>query len=228
MVIFLCDEFLDLSAELKKGSDSPLGRLLYKGRAAGYVTWGLSQVPTADTLGPLRKMFQQRVAFRLDSATSCRPALSVDAPAHLLDRPGVGYLHREGMAAPVKFRAPLVTDAETGMIARGTVPYMPGDEVVDPHVVYRFWGVVPGQEDDGEQLLYVGLTNDFDRRDEEHKDRSPWRGFVTRYEADEEWPNRARAAAAEARAIEEERPLFNKQGNGRNPLRVVASWGRAA
>lgn len=233
LVIFLCDEFLALSEQLRKGADSPLGTLLYQGRASGYLAWGLAQVPDKDTIGVLRSLIPQRIALRLDAPSSNVPALGRSAPAHEIDAPGVGYVVLEGQGGtPVKFRAPLVTDIEVAMIARGVVPDMPGDEVQDPCRVYRAHGVLPAEDYPAlageERLLYVGKARDFEARRRQHEDPedgSQWVQWVTRWET-EEWPNEKRALAAERAAIVAEQPVFNKHHNTGNPLRRVARRAR--
>lgn len=57
-------------------------------------------------------------------------------------------------------------------------------------------------------LLYVGITNNPTRRLAEHKCRAIWRNEIDR--VDVKWiGDRADALEAEAKAIREERPIFN-------------------
>lgn len=68
-------------------------------------------------------------------------------------------------------------------------------------VVYRIFGA-------GDVLLYVGTTDDLNRRMKEHRRRSVWwpwavRSVITRFET------RQAAEEAEAEAIISEHPLFN-------------------
>jgi predicted GIY-YIG superfamily endonuclease len=68
--------------------------------------------------------------------------------------------------------------------------------------LYRFFAV------EGE-LLYVGITDDLDRRSREHKQNSSWfsrvvDASVVRY------PNRVAAAAAEHAVVAMECPIFNR------------------
>lgn len=70
-----------------------------------------------------------------------------------------------------------------------------------PAAVYRFF-------DSSGDLLYVGLTNDTDRRFEQHAALKPWWPEVDRIEVD--WFNvRFEAEANESVAIWQERPRYN-------------------
>lgn len=75
-----------------------------------------------------------------------------------------------------------------------------------PSVVYRFY-------DDEAQLLYVGCTNDPERRFAEHfhplSQSQGWRAEVAHVETTPPYPDRYSAAQAEARAILTEGPLYN-------------------
>lgn len=58
------------------------------------------------------------------------------------------------------------------------------------------------------ELLYVGITNHPQLRWLQHRETSPWAWLVA--DTTLHWlPDRAKAAAAERRAIRTERPLFN-------------------
>lgn len=60
-------------------------------------------------------------------------------------------------------------------------------------------------------LLYVGISKDVESRFKQHSDRAIWVQFAASHTG--EWlPSRRDALTAEARAIEAERPLFNKAG----------------
>jgi len=79
-----------------------------------------------------------------------------------------------------------------------------GSAVLNPraHVVYRLRGFTGC-------LLYVGCTNDFDRRLSEHRRLVPW--FPLVHSADiERFPGPDAAFAAERQAIRDEHPLFNR------------------
>lgn len=230
LVVVLLDETLKLTGLLKKGEDSPLGRIVYTGRAAGYAVWALTQAPQKEVMGQLRDLIPQRICLAAPNRPTTDAALgdgatSSGAECHLIDRPGVGYSFVEGDRRPQKFRSPLVSDREIDMIAHGLCPDMADDEVKgDPHCVYRYWGVLPTErfpQFAGEEVLfYVGHTNDFERRDREHAASKAWYEFVTRKDESEVWPSKNRAKVEEQRAIDEERPIFNEQHNGENVLRA--------
>lgn len=66
--------------------------------------------------------------------------------------------------------------------------------------------------DAGGTLLYVGITNSSSRRESGHLLNSIWHGMSA--SRTEEWfPNRTDAEAAEVKAIKDEEPLFNIEGN---------------
>lgn len=70
------------------------------------------------------------------------------------------------------------------------------------HVLYRLY-------DADDVLLYVGMTNEWDRRESEHARFQPWWGEVVRF-THEPYPNRVDAEAAEKVAVRTEHPVFNK------------------
>lgn len=74
------------------------------------------------------------------------------------------------------------------------------------HDLYRFF-------DENGLLLYVGITKDFKKRKSQHAARSQWFHRAARHTL-EPHPSRAAALAAEAAAILEEQPLFNRAGVG--------------
>jgi len=65
--------------------------------------------------------------------------------------------------------------------------------------------------DAGDQLLYVGITDDPKTRFAQHRDDKPWWPQVAI--RDVEWfPDRATAEAQERQAIQAESPRYNRQG----------------
>ncbi len=70
------------------------------------------------------------------------------------------------------------------------------------HVLYRLYDA-----DDG--LLYVGITNQWVRRESEHSRDKAWWSEVHRI-SHEVYPDRPTAMAAEKAAIRSERPVFNR------------------
>ena len=82
----------------------------------------------------------------------------------------------------------------------------------EPHWLYRWF-------DANENLLYVGISNDPERRMREHLDdpRKPWaREPGVQFEVEPEpYPTRTAVLEAEERAIWREGPLYNVVHNGR-------------
>lgn len=93
--------------------------------------------------------------------------------------------------------------------ARTVEPEPPAAQVVPlqpkPTALYRYW-------DEGDALLYVGITGDLKHRERSHLRRSSWMEFVARSTV-ERFPSREDAEAAEVAAILAERPLFNAKHN---------------
>lgn len=82
------------------------------------------------------------------------------------------------------------------------VPVDPG-----PTTLYRAY-------DNGGRLLYIGITNNFNRRLSGHAGKSGWAPLVDRWER-QEYLTRSSAMTAEARAICAEDPEFNRHaGHG--------------
>jgi predicted GIY-YIG superfamily endonuclease len=230
LVLVAVDEFLSLTDEVKKAVVGPLTKIAYTGRASGFAFIGLAQDPTKEALGQIRDLVPQKVAFKLNSASSAVPALGVPAPVNLLSGPGVALLMRDGDNVPSMIRVPEVVADEADMIAAGRVPDMPGDEVTNTITeVYRYWGHLPADrypqfaDEDGNpllQLLYVGQTNDFKRRHKQHVDEEEWTDWVDdALTTRQPWPSLSQALAEEERAIKAERPLFNELHNKKNPFR---------
>lgn len=69
------------------------------------------------------------------------------------------------------------------------------------HTLYRLF-------DDAGVLLYIGVTNEWSRRDGEHARTKPWWGEVTRVER-KSFPTRDSVLAAEKHAIRSENPRYN-------------------
>ena len=66
------------------------------------------------------------------------------------------------------------------------------------------------------RLLYVGITNHYARRCEQHADEKAWWVLVDPGRSTtQEYPNRAAALLAEEAVIRSERPVFNIAHNGR-------------
>ena len=69
------------------------------------------------------------------------------------------------------------------------------------------------------KLLYVGISHSLMRRLCEHKSTGVWHGDCATIRL-EHFENRSEALKAEAEAIKNENPLYNKQGNsvGKQPV----------
>lgn len=75
----------------------------------------------------------------------------------------------------------------------------------EPTALYRLYGP-------GGTLLYIGVTDDPERRFKQHRDTKPWWPQVAKKTI--EWhPTRRRALAAEATAIKDETPAHNIDHN---------------
>lgn len=244
LVVVLLDEMLVLEDMLKKGTNSPLGRLYFMGATAGYVVWGNTQAATLDVLGPLRKYIPQRICVATDapettdSILGLRGAEGVGAKCSEINEPGVGYSKEEGDRLPRKFRAPFVSDAETELIARGQLPAKVVNAALEAYdrraedqtvagksrkdrrtALYRWYYV--DNEEYGDSLGYVGVGISYDvlRREQQHSAalREFMEGNVRREVV--YYATRAEAEAAEKTAIELERPIHNVVHNGENRRR---------
>lgn len=127
-VLILIDELAALTAylldrELRTRAGTALSLLLSQGRAAGYAVFACLQDPRKEVL-PMRGLFTQTIGLRLRDRTETdmvvgEHARHAGADCHLipLTAPGVGYLVPEDGSAPVRFRLPLITDADIHALA---------------------------------------------------------------------------------------------------------------
>lgn len=94
-----------------------------------------------------------------------------------------------------------ITVQQAEKLAAGVVTDYEPDEIGERTALYRYF-------DDGGFLLYVGITNSTDARDNQHRRASRWHRMQSHKTA--EWfDSREAAHAAERTAIQVERPLFN-------------------
>ena len=249
LVVIILDETLPLTDLLKKGTDSALGRIAYTGAAAGYVVWANTQVAQVDSIGRFRDLVPQRVCFATPSRDVTDSVLgqgseTMGAACSSIREAGVGFSHSEGDKLARKFRAAMVTDAETRLIADGKLPakvtnaareaYDRRAEAVDAGAgksrkdrrtaLYR-WFYVDNPEY-GNSLGYVGISYDVLARESQHTAglRAFMEGDVRR---ETEWyDTRTEAEAAEKAAIETEKPIWNKVFNGSNRRRRVDRFKR--
>jgi len=226
LVVLILDETLPLTDLLKRGTDSALGRIAYTGAAAGYVVWACTQVAQIDSIGRFRDLVPQRICFatpnpQVTDSVLGQGAEAAGARCSDIKLAGVGFSYSEDQSHPRKFRAAFVTDEETRIIAAGKVPQAMVDAEIEDKgaTLYRWYDKDPDAYPDA-TLGYVGISYDVLRREAEHN--ADARAFmegekVTRKA--EQWPSRKLALEAERRAIETEKPLYNRQHNGRNPNR---------
>jgi hypothetical protein len=248
LVVTILDETLPLTDILKKGTDSPLGRVAYTGAAAAYVVWANTQVAQVDAIGRFRDLVPQRICFATPNPQVTDSVLgagseSLGAYCSDIREPGVGYSHSEGDKVARKFRAAMVTDDETQLIAQGMLPpavvnkareawdrAAEGAQVAGKSrgarrtALYR-WFYVDDPEY-GNSLGYVGISYDVIHREAQHTAglRAFMEGNVRR---ETQWfPSRGEAVAAEALAIATEKPIWNKQHNQGNSRRRIDRFRR--
>jgi hypothetical protein len=247
LVVTILDETLPLTDLLKKGTDSALGRVAYTGAAAAYVVWANTQVAQVDALGRFRDLVPQRICFATPNPQVTDSVLgqgseTMGAYCSDIQEPGVGYSHSEGDKVARKFRAAMVTDDETKLIAQGLLPPAvvnkareAWDRAAEGPVsgksrgarrtaLYR-WFYVDDPEY-GDSLGYVGISYDVIHREAQHTAglRAFMEGNVRR---ETQWfPSRGEAVAAETLAIATEKPIWNKQHNGGNSRRRIDRFRR--
>jgi predicted GIY-YIG superfamily endonuclease len=225
LVVLLLDETLPLTDLLKKGTDSPLGRVAYTGAAAAYVVWANTQVAQVDSIGRFRDLIPQRICFATPNPQVTDSVLGQGAEASgakcsEIRTAGVGYSHSEGDVVARKFRGAMVTDDETKLIAMGKLPAAVMEMAEMETTAKRGETALYRHFDAEGRLLYVGITNNYARRSGEHADDKPWWRDVARSEV-ERYPTRKAAMDAEKAAIESEHPLDNDQHNKGNPRRRI-------
>ena len=229
LVVIILDETLPLTDLLKKGTDSALGRIAYTGSALAYVVWANTQVAQIDALGRFRDLIPQRMCFATSSPQVADAVLGMGAEGQGarcsdINEAGVGFSYAEGDKGYRKFRAALVTDAETREIAQGRLPAKVANAAMEAYdrreesaagksrgdrrtALYR-WFYVDSPEY-GDSLGYVGISYDVLRREQQHSAglRAFMEGNVRREVV--YYATRGEAEAAEKLAIETERPIHN-------------------
>jgi hypothetical protein len=211
LTVLILDETLSLVDILKKGVDSPLGRIAFMGGAVGYVVWANLQVAQVETVGRFRDLVPQRLCLATPSTGVTNAVLgdgtdALGAKCNQIRTPGVGYSYADGDFHPSKFRVAMVTDAETRLVAAGKIPQGMLTDQGQRRALYRWYGM---DATGGEVLLYVGKTNDLGRRTREHMDGgADWTEEVTHNRV--EWfPDERTVLAAEKKAIQDEHPQYN-------------------
>lgn len=236
----LIDELLLCQQQLKQGVDSPLGEVLAVGRKAGFIVIACTQLGQKSTLGDLRDLFPQRACFKTRTqdatdATLGSSATKQGAEAHLITRPGIGFVWTDlqptstinnllpslsRIQSPYKqFTAPLIKN--TYQIA---APYKQRNN--NQQYKQTLSGSVRGGElptketkrktavyrlfSEDNVLIYIGKTDSPNRRFKEHQRSQAWFADVHLPSTVIEWfPDNNQALDAETLAIKSERPLFN-------------------
>lgn len=226
LVVTILDETLPLTDLLKKGTDSPLGRVAYTGAAAGYVVWANTQVAQVDALGRFRDLIPQRICFATPNPQVTDSVLgqgseSMGARCSEIRTAGVGFSYSEGQHTARKFRAAFVTDAETRLIAKGRLPRAVTDKTEQMYARQSDPGAtaVYTYRDAQGRPVYIGKSNDPVRRDAEHRRaRAPWLEAVQQW--DVAWfPTQVKALEVEAAEIKKWQPIGNIMHNEAHPRR---------
>lgn len=209
---------------------SPLGQILSSGRKAGFIVIALSQLSQIDTLGRARDLFPQRISHATKSADMTDAALGSGAEiagAHCSRiskrTPGVGYYFSLQSRLYTRFRTPLISDANTRVIANGnliqrTITNDPIRSKFRKRLgrrrtsVYRYYGEYQGELG---RLLYVGIAYDPKERWHQHSNNPNEKWCPTDVDpvlTEIEWhPSRQQAKARETELILSEHPVYNKQ-----------------
>jgi len=226
LVVVILDEILPLTDMLKKGTDSPLGRVTYQGAHAGYVVWANTQTAQVDTVGRWRDVIPQRVCFatrnpQMTDSVLGQGADSAGARCDEIRQAGVGFSYAEEEHHPRKFRAAFVTDDDARLIAAGRLPaaVMHGVETMvgeqrGETALYRWY---KADDPPGARPAYIGISYDVLKREAQHSEdlREFMEGDIRR--TTEWWPTRKAALAAEKQAIIDEQPTYNIQ-HARRPV----------
>lgn len=245
--IALLDETLALTEMLntKNVVSTPIGQIAFAGRATLDVVWACTQLGQKAELGPVRDLIPQRVSYRQSNAVNTNMILGdgmEQAGAACskipVSSPGVGYVFNDETGVLGRFRSPMVTDDDIGLIARGVLPQYVVDERVRtaamPHAIYYLYG--PNEHTGALELWYIGETDLPERRYKEHardQEKADWWPRIDWSRSHEQWVSpkdaedpRERAKEIEQEAIETMGPRFNKKHNQPRLLRLVR--GKAA
>ena len=188
--VIVIDELIEVTNKGDKEVDAAVQSLLNRGRATGFVVWGLSQASQKDAIGHVRDYFSQRIVLGVKTkditdAALGQGATAAGAEAHKINIPGqegVGYELNESARVPTRFRArfidPAIRDgivektAELLEVIRST--WKPG---IRPGLVYRWYTEreidKPRSERDYSDG-YIGKTIRGVQRFNEHADTKDW------------------------------------------------------
>jgi hypothetical protein len=217
----ILDESLTLAELLKAGAKGPAGDIAFTGAALDCALILNSQLGDKNALGDLRDLIPQAISFGTktwqQTDTILGPGATQNgAECHDPNLPaGVGWSGAEDVARPQKFRAANVSKHESKLLAEGKRE--DGGKKLEhrvPHYTYRFRNA-------NHQLLYIGETNNIERRFKEHaKDKPWWPEVHMPLTVVQEWDSRAEGIAEQDKQIESDWPLYNDKMNRKNPLRV--------
>ena len=133
-----------MTAQLVRRVEAASSLLLSQGRAVGFYVIAAIQDPRKDVVA-FRDLFTTRIGLRMAEAAHVDMslgdgALDRGAACHRIPDtlPGVGYVHLEGVAEPVRVRFTYLTDPDIRALATG---YAPGTEQPTPETA-----PVPGPE----------------------------------------------------------------------------------
>jgi predicted GIY-YIG superfamily endonuclease len=227
LILFPIDEALELMLKIDKDSLTKLLTILSQGRAAGVKVILLSQAAQKSILDMTRTLIAERLALYLEGPTDTgmvfgrMDAENEGARCSEITSPGIGYARMEGQRGYQMFRSYLVEDDDIAATMAKGQPNGMGLGKVEPTELYCVYYYRTSDR----QLLYIGITNDWDRRDAEHKadflkgdPKHYWYQYVDPTKsvvrgAD----NKAQAKAEETREIKKWKPPGNRAENADNP-----------
>jgi S-DNA-T family DNA segregation ATPase FtsK/SpoIIIE len=237
--LLVVDEFLSLTmfmnSKLKSRVEQSVGLLLTQGRAPGYAGLFCSQGSQVDALGRIRTFIPQRLCHATDDVETTVAALGSDArhsarcdKLNLRTQQGVGFMQVDGQRGFTRFRSVYVTDRETVMIANGQLPpdaytgrgfFVPSRR--DARRARRERVAVYRWVSHDEEVLYIGISSDPERRLGQHISDKPWVEEAARVELVEWCDSREDALILEEDLIRSEQPRYNIVHNMDNPGRVA-------
>jgi FtsK/SpoIIIE family len=181
--ILIIDELLLLGDILKEGANSPLAEVLFGGRKAAYIVFGLSQLSQVDAIGRVRDLFVQRVCLATKSREMTEAVLGPGAESEgarcskiTEDQAGVGYLMNGKKRQYIRFRSVYISDDDARLIASGQLPSTDG-VIKAPSGMNASWEALRKRKTavywyysvgDG-RLIYVGIAVNPNERMPEHK-----------------------------------------------------------
>ncbi len=130
VILLVIDEFNALSVmedrKWQTSVRSALQQLLSQGRSAGMYVLAAAQQPQKEFVGPYRAHFMNRICLRVESSQEVdmvlgMGAVELGADAHKIEpatesngykTAGIGYMRTDGEPAPVRIRAPYVSDGD--------------------------------------------------------------------------------------------------------------------